>query len=289
MKTRLLDLFWILLGNTIYAFGIVLFVLPAKLVIGGTTGIGLTLEHYLNIPLSTFVFIFNISMFIIGYLILGKKFAMTTLVSTFCYPVILHFLQLHITTELTNDIFINTFFGGILIGIGLGMVIKRGASTGGMDIPPLILNKLFKIPVGTAMYAFDFLILLTQMTFSSIDLLLYGIVITMIYTYVLDKYLIIGSQKIELTIVSSKSKEIQKEIQSQLDRGLTILHGKTGYLQNETEVIISVMNPRDVILLERKIHTIDEEAFIIVNQVKEVKGRGFSIDKKYLETPSEAC
>ena len=124
----------VLLGNTIYALAIVVFILPSSLIMGGTTGIGLTLGHYLNVPLHTFVMIFNVLMFLVGALALGKKFALTTLISTFYYPVILGaFQNIPVLSDITTDRMLSTICGGLMIGFGIGIVIRAGASTGGMD------------------------------------------------------------------------------------------------------------------------------------------------------------
>lgn len=282
MNNKYYDVGLVLIGNAIYALGIVLFVLPGNLLMGGTTGIALFLNHYMNISISNFVLLFNITMFIIGYFILGKKFAFKTLVSTFCYPLILKLFE-HIFdgVVLTNDILLNTLFAGLFIGVAIGLVVKVGASTGGMDIPPLVLNKLFRIPVSISMYFFDCLILLGQFSFSNTERLLYGIVLIFIYTFVLEKILVLGKQKIELKIVSKKVDEIRNEILQGVDRGVTLFHGKTGYLNEECEIIMSVISSRELLQVERIIHSIDEEAFMIVSQVREVQGKGFSRNKEY--------
>ncbi|MCF0111281.1 MAG: YitT family protein, partial [Erysipelotrichaceae bacterium] len=162
------------------------------------------------------------------------------------------------------------------------IVVRQGASTGGMDIPPLILRKYLRIPVGYSIFVLDALILLLQFRFSEITHLLYGIILICIYSVVLDKVMLIGTEKVELKIISRYSEQIQEEIMHQLDRGLTVFHGRTGYLKIETDVIVSVMDVKDVLRFQRIIHTIDEEAFIIITHVNEVKGRGFSSEKRYL-------
>lgn len=276
----------VLLGNTIYAIGVVLFVLPGQLVAGGTTGIALILNHYISIPVSAFVFIFNLLMFLIGAWILGKKFAVTTIISTFYYPLILSVLE-HLLPQaaITQDILLNTVFAGCCIGIGIGLVVKAGASTGGMDIPPLILNRLFRIPVSLSMYAFDFMILLGQFAFSNTERLLYGIILLLIYTVLLEKILILGKQKIELRIISPKWSIIRDEILKEVDRGVTLLHGQTGYLNQECEIIFSIISSRELVHVERIVHQVDEQAFMIVTRVQEVQGHGFSSQKQYLSRP----
>ena len=141
-KTNIKNLCLILLGNTIYSLAIVVFILPNNMITGGTTGLGISVEHYLGLPIHTFVLIFNTMMFILGAVMLGKKFALTTLVSTFYYPFILGVFQnIPALGNVTSDKMLATVCGGLMIGFGIGIVIRAGASTGGMDIPPLVLNK----------------------------------------------------------------------------------------------------------------------------------------------------
>ena len=151
----------ILIGNTIYALAVLLFIVPNGLITGGSTGLSIGAQHLLGIPMTLFLSIFNILMFLLGLLILGKTFALTTLISTFYYPLILSVFEKTIGyTQMTTDPLLAALLGGVMIGVAIGLVIKCNASTGGMDIPPLIINKKTGIPVSVSMYAFDFLILL---------------------------------------------------------------------------------------------------------------------------------
>ena len=272
----------VLLGNTIYALAIVVFILPSSLIMGGTTGIGLTLGHYLNVPLHTFVMIFNVLMFLVGALALGKKFALTTLISTFYYPVILGaFQNIPVLSDITTDRMLSTICGGLMIGFGIGIVIRAGASTGGMDIPPLVLNKYFGIPVSVLMYAFDFAILLMQMMFTDKEQIIYGILLVLVYTMVLDKILLIGTTKTQVSIVSEKYNELNAQIQEKLDRGTTLFHVQTGYLKNEQKMIMTVVSNRELVRLNRLVQETDPEAFMVIGHVNEVKGKGFSSQKEY--------
>ena len=283
MNRHVKDVITILFGNAVYALGIVLFVLPGGLITGGTTGIALVVNNYFHVPVSAFVFIFNICMFLLGAFVLGKKFALTTIISTFSYPLILAlFERLFDGVRLTDDMLLNTVFAGICIGVAVGLVVKMGASTGGMDIPPLVLNKTFRIPVSVSMYIFDCIILLAQFAFADSERLLYGIILVAIYSILLEKILILGKQRIELKIVSEKSKEIKGEILKEVDRGVTLLHAQTGYLEKESEMILSVMSSRELIKVERIIRAVDPNAFLIISSVKDVYGHGFSKKKQYL-------
>lgn len=273
----------ILLGNAIYSFAIVYFVLPVGLITGGTTGIAISIRHYFGMEISTFVSIFNVLMFLLGAAVLGKKFAMTTLVSSFIYPIFLHLFQnmYAYTGILSEDRMLCTVFAGLMIGFGIGIVIREGASTGGMDIPPLIINKKTGLSVAFMLNAFDIMILLLQTSFSNKEQVLYGILMILIYTYVLEKILVLGKSKVQIKIISEKYTEINNAIAQQLDRGTTLYEIEGGYTRKEMYAILTVVNQREVFQVNELVHEIDPDAFIIIGQVKEVRGRGFTKGKKY--------
>ena len=275
---------WILLGNTVYALGIVMFVLPSGLITGGTTGLALTAEHFLHIPVSVFVFLMNLCMFLLGAAVLGMKFALTTLVSSFYYPIILGIFQkIPALSNLTREPMLAAVFGGLMIGFGIGSVIRAGASTGGMDIPPLILKKKFGLPVSVMLYVFDVTILVLQMFFSDKEQILYGILLVMIYTVVLDKVLLIGTSQTQVKIISRKYMEINEKIIHELDRGSTLIHATTGFMKQEQPMVMTVISNRELGTLNRLVMETDPQAFMIVGNVNEVKGRGFTQEKVYRE------
>ena len=276
MNAKLKDLFWVLVGNSINAFAVAFFILPNDLSMGGGTGISLIVNHFFNIPISAFVLIFNIIMFLIGAAFLGKKFAVTTAISTFYYPFILAVFQKIIGSySVTDDIFLNTFFAGLLMGLSLGIVVRAGASTGGMDIPPLVINKYFGVPVSAAMYAFGLIILAVQFTFKDAEKILYGIVLIMINSLVLDKMIVLGKQRVELQIISEKSEEIKRAIIEKVGRGVTMIYGETGYMGEKCDIVLSVVSNRQLLKTERIVKSIDPGSFVIINSVKEVAGKGF--------------
>ncbi len=272
----------VVVGNMLYALLVKLFLLPAGLVTGGTTGLALIAEKLWGVPISGFVFVFNVVMLVIGWLVLGKAFALTTIASSVLYPFFLEICNLVFgDLVLTRDPMLCTVFFGVGIGVALGMVIRAGASTGGMDIPPLVLNKFLGLPVSVGLYAFDFCILLAQLFFTPAENVLYGIVMTLLYSTVIDKMLLLGQSRTELKIVSAKSRQISDAILRQVDRGVTLLHGQGGYLGNETELVLTVISNRELIKVEKLIHQIDPECFMVVSRVSEVRGRGFSMNKHY--------
>ena len=269
-------------GNVIYALTVQLFLLPGNLITGGSTGIALAVHHILGLPVSATVMVFNVAMLIVGFLLLGKAFALTTILSTFTYPIALELLgRILPTGGLTDDVLLCTIFSGLGIGIAVGVVIRAGASTGGMDIPPLVLQKFFRIPVSASLYVFDTCILLMQAMFSDMTRILYGILLVMIYTMVIDRLMLMGTSQTEVKIISSHSEEIRKAVLEQLDRGITMLDGHTGYLNRETEMVLTVISNRELPRLEKLVHAIDPACFMVVSKITQVSGRGFSLKKEY--------
>ena len=272
----------ILAGNCLYALTVVLFLVPSGLITGGATGIALGVNRALGLPVSGVLFVINMTMLALGWVLLGRRFAITTIASTVLSPMFLALWErVFADFVLTNDIVLNTIFAGFGVGISLGITIRAGASTGGMDIPPLVLNKYLHIPVSVSMMVFDMLILCLQAAFSPLQQCLYGIVLVIVYTVVLDKVLIFGTTRTEVKIISRYADEIRDAILSQLDRGVTVLHGEGGYSREQEQVLLSVITNRQLPRLEKLAKLIDPACFMIVSHVTEVSGRGFSLEKDY--------
>lgn len=270
----------VLLGNTIFCFGVVAFILPLGLITGGTTGLGLIAEHYFNVPVEVFAAVFNIAMFVIAWFVLEPAYALSTMVSTFYFPIILAILKrVESIQNMTTDPMLATICAGVLIGIGVGVVIRAGASTGGVDIPPLIMNKKYGISVSTGLYVCDFAILIGQMFFRDQEKSLYGIILVIIYTFIVDKVLVSGKNQIEAKIISKKYEEINQAIQLKLDRGSTFIKSETGYMHEDTMIVMTVVSNREIARLNQLVLDIDPKAFVVINEAKEVMGRGFTLHK----------
>lgn len=273
----------ILLGNALYSLAVALFLEPAGLITGGATGIALAIGRLTGLSVSGLLLFINLAMLVWGWAVLGRAFALNTLASSVLSPAFLGLFEgLLAGRVLTEDIFLCTVFAGLGIGVALGLVIRSGASTGGLDIPPLVLNKWFKLPVPATMLAFDIVVLLMQAVFSPVQQVLYGVVMVLIHTIVMDKMLMLGASRTEVKIVSGQSDAICAAILAQLDRGVTILHGEGGYTHEPSAVLLSIVSNRELPRLEKLAHSIDPTCFLIVSHVTEVSGRGFSLDKDYL-------
>ena len=287
-KNRILSLGLVLLGNILYTLSVKLFLLPANLISCGTTGIALVVNHYLHIPMTLFIFLFNAAMMMVGWAVLGRKFAMSTIFSSLFYPIALEVLnRLLGDMRITDNMLLNVLFAGLGLGLSLGLVIRGGASTGGMDIPPLVLKHYFRIPVSASLWVFDFCIMLCQMTFHQGEDLLYGILLLMVISFALNKVLLMGTSRTEVKIVSQQAIQIRDAILSRLDRGVTMIHGEGGYLHRKTEIILSVVSNHELPKVEQLARSIDPDCFMIVTRVTEVWGRGFTYSKHYAEKTEE--
>ena len=272
-QQQLFNALSIVVGNAMYALTVVLFLMPSGLITGGATGIALAFNKVTGLPVSAVLFVVNVAMLLLGWWVLGRRFALNTMASTVLSPFFMALWERLLgNLVLTDDLVLNTVFAGFG---------RAGASTGGMDIPPLVLNKWFHLPVSSTMMTFDFIILAAQAAFSPVRQSLYGVVMAIIYTVVLDKVLMLGTTRTEVKIISAKSDEICAAIFAQLDRGVTILHGEGGYLREPESVLLSVVSNRQLPRLEKLAHAIDPTCFMIVSHVTEVSGRGFSLEKDY--------
>lgn len=272
----------IMAGLTVYALGVTLFILPMDMIAAGTTGLGLVAERLWGIPLPVFVAVFNVLMFLAGWFELGRKFALTTLVATFYYPLALEAVRRFAGDYvLTRDPMLCAVFSGLMIGFSLGVVIRAGASTGGLDIPPLILKKRLGIPVSASLYVIDFAVLLSQMAFGEGERVLYGLIMVMVYTLVLDRILVMGTKQTQVKIISGRYEEISGAIQEKMDRGTTLLNMEGGHSRKASMAVLTVVSGRELPRLCEIVNEYDDQAFMIVNQVGEVRGRGFTLRKQY--------
>lgn len=281
-QQQLFNALSIVVGNAMYALTVVLFLMPSGLITGGATGIALAFNKVTGLPVSAVLFVVNVAMLLLGWWVLGRRFALNTMASTVLSPFFMALWERLLgNLVLTDDLVLNTVFAGFGIGISLGITIRAGASTGGMDIPPLVLQKWFRWPVSITMMLFDIAILLVQAAFSQPEQVLYGIVLVITHTIVMDKMLMLGDSRTEVKIISTRSDEIRAAILAEIDRGVTVLHGEGGYTGEPSEVLLSVISNRELPRLEKLVHSIDPACFLIVSRVTEVSGRGFSMEKEY--------
>ena len=278
-KKNIFEYIMIMIGSFIMAAGLVIFVSPFKLAPGGVYGIAITL-HYLTdiMPIGLFALCFDIPLFIIGTLILGSKFGVKTLAGIFSLSGFTTLLENLYGYQplVTEDYFLASVFGGILLGIGLGMIFKSRATSGGTDIIAMIINKYTRIPVGRLLIYVDTVIVFIGLAaFQDWRIPLYSWVTIFIAGKILDMMIEgFGSEK-AVYIISDKYDEIRDKIINDMDRGGTYLQGQGMYNGSEKKIIYTIVDRKELILLQRYVHEIDPNAFLSVMETKETLGEGF--------------
>ena len=279
-KKSMETLVCVLLGNAVLAFTVAAFLVPQGIIMGGATGIGLTIGHFIALDLSAIIFLVNIVLFVLGTIVLGKKFALTTLISTFVYPVFLSVMRsIPGITELTDNIMLAALYGGALLGLGIGLVVRVGASTGGTDILALVLHKWFHISLAVFVYIVDFTVLLCQALFSNSEQIMYGILVLIVSTAALNRVMLMGQSQIQLFIVTGKYEEVKEKVLTEIDAGVTMVHIETGYGAKQQKGVLCVIPNRKLYSINQMVQMIDPQAFITITQINEVRGRGFTIER----------
>lgn len=271
----------ILVGNALLALSVAAFILPHGIITGGVTGIGILLNRFLPVDVAVFVLILNLMALVLGYVVLGKKFVLTTVGSSLLYPVLLGLIQqIPGIDAVTENTLLAALFSGGLVGIALGLVLRVGASTGGVDVVNLVLHKWLHVPVSVFVYLTDFLILGGQALFSNPEQILYGIVLLVLETLVLNRVMLLGQSQIQILAISSRYEEIRRRLLTELSAGVTMLLIETGYTGERQEGVLCVIPPRKLYDAKELIHSIDPEAFLTITQIKEVRGQGFTLDRR---------
>ena len=281
MKQKILNLVYIIIGNIFIALAVNTLILENHIIVGGTSGLGNVLNHYFNIPVSLSVGCLNVCLFLVGLFFIGKKFAMTTLLSTFLFPIILQFFETHsMFHHYLEDPLLAAILAACLVGVGIGLILKANASTGGVDILAILLNKKFGFPVHIVLNCIDLSILVLQFTFNDTTHVIYGIMIVMITAVVLNKTLTQGTSLVQLTVISDHYEDIKQSILHEFDAGVTLLASEKGFTQENSKLLLSVLPYRKLPAIKAKIHEIDPVAFVIVSHVEEVGGKGFTLEKR---------
>lgn len=281
MKQKILNLVFIIVGNIFIALAVNTLILENNIIVGGTSGIGNVLNHYFQIPVSLTVGCLNVVLFLLGLFFIGKAFAMTTLISTFLFPIFLQFFESHaMFHHYLDDPLLAAILAACLVGVGIGLILKANASTGGVDILAILLNKKFGFPVHIVLNCIDLSILVLQFTFNDTTHVIYGVMIVMITAVVLNKTLTQGTSLVQLTVISDYYEDIKKIILYDYDAGVTLLASEKGYTKETSKVLLSVMPYRKLPAIKAKIHEIDPLAFVIVSHVEEVGGKGFTLEKR---------
>lgn len=266
------------------AFGVILvalalhfFYFPANLAAGGISGMAIILDRLFPlISKPIYILILNAVFFLIGFLFLGRVFGAKTIFASFFMTGILELLlRVFGNIALTQDMFLNTFYGTALSSVGMAIVFNYGGSTGGTDIIAKILRKYFHTDLGKGLLMVDFVITASGFVVFGWEVGLFSLLSVLINGNLIDRFIDGTRTAKEIMIISKKSDEIRDFIIQELERGCTMLKGYGGYTREDTEVIYAVLNRRDYIELRNFIKEMDPRAFLSVNEVREVLGEGY--------------
>lgn len=277
LKDKILNGLVIVGGNILLAIGIGLFIIPFNIDNGGLSGISIILKDYFDPAL--LILILNWILFFVGLIFLKKEFAIKTLISTIVYPLVLNvlyhsFIYESFLNEL-NDPLLSSIIGGILTGAGLGMVYRVGASTGGLDVISLMLNKYLGIKLSHSTFILDSIIVLVGLFTVSVSSCLYGIVCVIITSYLIEFIIITNNSSYMMHIISDKMEAINSYIINELSRGSTIIEVKGGINFSEKEMIEVIFDEKEYFKIKKNIERIDNQAFISVYKAINVYGNGF--------------
>ena len=281
---NVLELGQMIIGNAICAFSVACFALPYNMVVSGVSGIARIVKAGTGVEVAVTVAVLNIAFFIAGALVLGKKFAASTAVGTFAFPFFLGIFQnLEMLQHLVDDPMLAAVCAGVLDGAGLGLVIRIGGSTGGIDIPSIILNKKLGWKTGTVMSAIDIIIFLIQIPVTDTNGIILGILYALIYSVVMNRIILMSQGGVQILIWSSRIDEINERL-LQIGFGTTLFRARGGYLREDKEVICCAASNRTFNQVKRAALSIDSQAFITVTEMNEVSGNGFTMmlaDEEY--------
>jgi len=272
----------VIVGNGLFALAVAAFIMPHDILMGGITGIGIVIHKSFGIDTALMVLAVNVVLMIIGRFVLGKKFFVSTIASSLLYPVWLSVLQrVKGIDTLTDNALLAALFAGVLLGVAIGMLMRVGSSSGGTDITNLMINKFTHIPVAILVYVSDFVIIGFQAIFAKPEQLLFGIVTVVLESLVLDHVMVIGKAQLQVYVISDKYEEIRNAVLNELTVGVTMNVIETGFFGERQMAVMCVIHPRKLYDLTELIQSIDDNAFITVTKIKEVRGQGFTKERVY--------
>ena len=267
------------LGIVLTAIALEYFFFPNDIAAGGVSGIALVINGVTRWNVSIMVFILNIILFILAFVVLGKGFGGKSIYATVMLSVVMEIIERVFSPGiLTDNMFLASFFGSALLAMGSAIVFHQGASTGGTSILAAIISKFTSLGVGTSLLLNDSIICLLAINVFGIDKGLFGFFSLILIGLLIDKFIDGFNTCKQVFIITSKAEMVVNFINKDIDRGCTVLNGKGGYTDSEVKIVYTVLSSNQFITLKSFIKENNPEAFITVNDSKEVLGLGFNND-----------
>ncbi len=282
IRNEIRDYIGILIGVTITALGLVWLQIPNKIAAGGVSGLAIIIHYILHWPVSWTMLMFNIPLFLACLWVFGPRYGAKTLFGSLLISVMVQFWESVVRlAPLTRDPLLASIFGGVIMGLGVGVAFRYRGNTGGTDLAAQLLHRFTGISVGRSLLLFDgTIIILAGIVFRSVELSLFAIITMFVTSKSLDAVLEGLDYAKAAFIISNHTEEIGRTILNQLERGATGLFGRGLYSNIKKEIILCVISRAEEIKLKEMVHNIDPHAFIIITDVREVLGEGFKEDYK---------
>lgn len=277
MNRLIRDLILVIVGSFIFSSGVNAFIISGNLGEGGVTGLAIVLYYAFHLSPAITNFVVNAVLIAVGYKFLSKRSMYLTIVATVLISVFLSLTESwHVET---GNVIVNAVFGGTSVGLGIGVIVLAGGTTAGTTILARIAHKYLDVSTPYALLFFDLIVVVISLTVISLDRALVTVISLYIGTKVME-FVIEGlNTKKAMTIISSKPDEVAKAIDEQVGRGLTILNGHGYYTREEKDVLYVVITKTQVSRAKKIIRSIDNQAFLVIHDVRDVYGNGFLIDE----------
>ena len=265
-----------ILGSLVFALGVNVFTTPNEIAPGGVTGIATVLHSITNLQMGTLTFLLNVPLVILGLLVIGKRFTLSTFRTLIILSLITNFTETFLPVY-TENALVASIFGGAAIGIGMGIIFLRGSTTGGTDILGRVLLRYFQhIPLGKILLAIDFIIVtFAGIYYGTLDAALYALVSVYVTERAMDSVLYGFNETRIAYVVTEHPLEVAKRVMDETERGITYLHGEGGFQRDEKLVVMCAMPSRQFAKFKRIVLEVDHAAFIMVAPASNVIGEGF--------------
>lgn len=277
IKQTIIDYLVIAIGAFIFSFGIAMFTSPNNIAPGGVSGIGTMLNHLFNIPIGSVIIAVNIPLFIFSFKKFGRSFFKKSLFATFLTSSLIDVLPFILEKHYIYSPLLASIFGGVSIGVGVGIIFLRGGTTGGADIlAKLIRLKYPHFSLGTLVFIIDAIIVIsTLFVYGSIEALLYSTVSFFVTSRAVDAIIFGAARSKMLLIITTQPQQIAKRIMNDIQHGVTLIPASGGYTNEEKTILLSVVRPNEVAEINKIVKEIDRSAFTIITESNEVFGYGF--------------
>ena len=278
MKFRVQSVIAIIIGSAIMGFGINTFNIPNNLAEGGITGISILIKLlFPSVDQGMVYLLINVPLFLLGWKILGRMSFFYTILGTLSLSLFLSIFD-NVLPLPMDDRLLASLYGGVLIGVGLGIIFRAGGTTGGVDIIARVLQKYWGISMGRTLFLGDILVIGASLIYLNLESAMYTLVLVFIAARVIDFFQEVAYAAKALTIISDHADEIAKQV-LELGRGVTLFSGKGAFSGEAKKVVYVVVSRNEVMRFKNIVQEIDPHAFLIVNDVHEVLGEGFTLDE----------